>query len=187
MRGSDIGVEIPAGYQGFSLVDVDESLERADLALAGLVPADALALVMDLLRGSLGSLGESGAIYCGVGRHLSAVDGEPVASWLTVSVHDGAGQDNPRLALAEFVVAAGMPAEAVAVVDLEGQETAFYERVCAEGAVYQLRVLVPAADGARITVLEVPTAQVEQGPRYRLMMIDMARSARRGPRAVLDL
>ncbi len=174
---SAVAVQIPPGYLELPL---DESATATSFSGAH---------VGELLAG----LGDSGVRYCGLGQHASPTTGRTVTSWLTVAVYEAPGAtQNPRLVLkglAEAKLAARAPGEIV-VGDLDGRPVLLCEQAAAprlravdreSAAVYQLQVVVPSSDATAVAAIELSTRATEDGPRFRTMVTQMARSVRFEP------
>lgn len=185
--GMSVEVVLPSGFHPYPLSDIDGQIDLALRVLAPLAPReslDSLVAVVRTLRGSLAEMRRSGVLYCGMGRHLSAVDGTEVTAWLTVWVREVGPARNPRLAVRDFVMAlAGEPGGPVAVHDVEGRPMAIHENPVLDSpgedrSVYQLRVCVPSENGAWIAVLEVSTSSAGHGPEYLGLLVEAARTVR---------
>jgi hypothetical protein len=154
----------------------------------------ALGPVAGVLAMFLDQLAVRGVRYCGVGHHLSAVDGSVVTSALTVGVQRFGEKRNPRLVLKDLLRAkagAGERGQAD-LVEVDGRQVLFFERTTelpapsipgrpavpddATAPVFQLQAIVPDADGAAIVVIDFSTPMETQGPQFRTMLVLMAAS-----------
>jgi hypothetical protein len=195
---NSIWVEIPTGYFALPLDDIAETMARSEAVLAEFVSAElkpALGPVVGVLTVFLEQLVARGVLYCGIGHHLSAIDGSVVTSSLTVSVQRfGADKRNPRLVLKDLLRAkadAGEHGQAD-LVDVVGRRVLFFERTLdlptpqlpgqpevragSITPVFQLQAIVPAADGTAVVVIDFSTPMEAQGPQFREMLVLMAAS-----------
>ncbi|MGY4100126.1 hypothetical protein ACW2Q0_11325 [Nocardia sp. R16R-3T] len=192
--GLSLAVTIPPGYYELPLSDVEEILSISATLITDSV-GDSLKEIVPIVLGTLGfflrSLAAKNAVYCGIGRHASE-EGEPITSWLTISVMDYGEKNNPRLVvqdLAQYKTSQDNAGELVSV-DIHGRPILFTERVQRYPApdlptvntdgddvpVFQAEVLVPSGDGTSIAVVEFSTVSVAQGTRYRAMLLAIADS-----------
>ncbi|MFE9582273.1 hypothetical protein ACFYO1_38255 [Nocardia sp. NPDC006044] len=189
-----VSATIPPGYFEMPLRDTHRILERATSLVRATVP-DALKADVPSVIGTAGFflevLAAKNAVYCGMGKH-SAENGEPVVSWLTVSVVGFGDERNPRLVVGEITrdkVASG-GSGSVEIVDVAGRPMVFTEdrrtytaaRLSSvratEGSasVFQIEAVVPSDNGASLAVIEFSTAALEHGPEYRAMVLGLAAS-----------
>lgn len=176
------------------LTDIHRTLELATPLVREAVP-DGLKADVPSVIGTAGFflevLAAKNAVYCGMGKHFTE-DGEPVVSWLTISVVGYGDERNPRLVVAEIVqdkLSFG-PADSVELVDVFGRSTVFTEELRNYAAaqlsnvqepesttsVFQIEAIVPSSDGTTIAVIEFSTAASAHGPEYRAMVLGMAAS-----------
>ncbi|MHA6760258.1 hypothetical protein [Streptacidiphilus sp. PAMC 29251] len=99
-------LEVPSGFFALPLTDPAESMQRAQEVLLELATAEQQAVIPAVV-GALGEfledLAARQAVYCGLGHHVSEVDGAEVSSTLVVSVQRTGGAGDPRLLLGEMV------------------------------------------------------------------------------------
>ena len=192
---SPVWLSIPEGYAELPLDDIPETIEATRQLVTELGTPDqrqAAAFVLSSLNVFLTTLAERNAIYVGLGRHQSALNGQLITSSLVVTVLDFPGERNPRLVLRDLLVAKARAHEhgQADILDLEDRPAAFFEHtlslpnpalpgqhVLAEGAevpVWQLEAFVPSPGGDRLVTFEVSTPFAEHGPQYRAMVVAMA-------------
>lgn len=175
------------------LTDIPQRLSIAESIIRDLPSASAKSMGETVLS-SVGSL-LTGLVardvrYCGIGRHLS-IGGTMVTSTLAVCVTDGE-KGNPRVVLAHLIEsrsAAGEESDSW-LGDVDDRPMLVTERVAelpvppiegvstADGRaeVYQLEALVPSDEGEAIVAIQLSTSFVAEGPQFRRMVIDAARS-----------
>ncbi|WP_041832598.1 hypothetical protein [Actinoplanes sp. N902-109] len=186
---------VPDGYAPLPLHDLTDTMSVTYQLIQELGTDEQRALsgtALGALAVYLGELAERGAVYCGIGRHVSETDGSPVTSSLVVTLQEYPGRRNPRLLLrdvAEGKRRAGEHGHAE-LVDLPNGPALFVERelllpapprpgdhvltVAAEAPVWQLEAFLPGPDGDRLAVIEVSTPFVAAGPQFRPMTVAMA-------------
>ncbi len=193
-RGLSLAATIPPGYHELPLGNVEEILSISAPVITDSV-GDSLKESVPSVLGTLGfflrTLAAKNAVYCGIGRHASE-EGEPITSWLTISVMDYGERNNPRLVvqeLAQYKMSQDNTDEVVPV-DIHGRPMLFTERVQRYPApdlptgntdgddvpVFQAEAVVPSGDGTSIAVVEFSTISVAQGARYRAMLLAIADS-----------
>jgi hypothetical protein len=190
-----VWLSIPDGYAALPLENIPETIAATGQLVAELgTPQQRQASdhVLGSLSVFLGMLAERRAVYCGLGRHLSAINGQLITSSMVVTLLEFPEQRNPRLVLKDLLQAkvdareAGQPD----LVDLPNGPAMFFERtlmlptpaipgqqVLAEGTespVWQLEAFVPSPDGDKLATIEVSTPFAEHGPQYRTMVVTMA-------------
>ena len=192
-----IWVEIPTGYVPLPTDDVRENMDVAREVVGGQVSADqrpTVPAMIRLLTSYLEALAARNGLYCGVGHHLSPVDGSAVTSSLVVSLQEFPEEVNPRVLLKDLTITKAEAGERgqVDLVDVQGRPMLFFERnrplpaprlpglpEVPEGTmttVYQLEALVPSDDGSKLVAIELSTPFVERGPEFRAMVVTMANS-----------
>ncbi len=195
MRDADaVWAEIPAGFVALPLADSAERLVAASKVVAEVAPTELRTRVSNLaaaLGYLMAELAGRQVRYCGLGHHLSSLDGTPITSCLTLSVHRLPVQRNPRLALSDLLRAkadAGERGQAD-LLDLAGRPTLFFERTrelpdphpqdgAEDGAVtvFQLQAMTPSTDGGQLAVIDFATPFASYGPEFRRMVVLMAAS-----------
>lgn len=194
---TSIWVDIPTGY-----VPLPTDNIRENMAVAADVVSEqaseqqqptAQALIT-MLTSYLEGLAASNGLYCGVGHHLSAIDGSALTSSLVVALQEYPEKVNPRVLLKDVLVtksAAGDRGQAD-LVDVDGRPMLFFEtdrtlptprfpgqvEIADEqtSTVYQLEALIPADDGSKLVSIEFSTPFVSHGPEFRAMVVIMAAS-----------
>jgi hypothetical protein len=191
--GLSVWGDIPDGYIALPLEDISGSLERAANLVTELAPEELRPLIEPTtaaLDALLLDLASRHAVYCGLGRHLSASEDEILTSTLIVSLHATGAEGDPRQLLGEMAARFDTrPDEAtgVSLVELLGTPVLFPEAVrdlpvpLAEGdaamtPVFSVEALVASADGSTLAVVEFATPFVEHGPQFRMMMAQLAAS-----------
>jgi hypothetical protein len=190
-------LEVPEGFFALPLVDTGEAMERAQAVLLELAPAEQQAVipaVVGALDEFLRDLAARQAVYCGLGHHVSEVDGAEVSSTLVVSVQRTGGVGDPRLLLGEMVRRrADQDWQGQAdLLDLLGRPVLFCESTRelpepllpgatgpdpdATAPVFALEALVPSADGSLLACVDFATPFVANGPEFRMMMVSIAAS-----------
>lgn len=190
-----VWLAIPDGYASLPLHDIPETLDATGQLIDELGTATQRAtgaVALGTLATLLAGLAERNAVYCGVGRHLSALDGRLVTSSLVVTLLEFPHRRNPRLVLTGLLESkkdAGEIGQAD-LVELPNGPALFFERTrtlptppapgrdaiaaSAESPVWQLEVFVPSAEGDRLATIEVSTPFVGEGPQYRGMLVGLA-------------
>jgi hypothetical protein len=193
-RTIDVAIDIPPGYVPLPLSGIDSAIATAATVLSEVGPSDIVSAadqVLPAIGMFLDELAHDGVRFCGMGRHT--YDNTLVTSVLTVLVYDTGGDtENPRLVvknLAEARTQAGDQGE-LHVIHLDNRPMMFVEQVRnlpvpdfpgnpIEGTtapVYQFEAAVPSHDGSAVVSIELSTIFTAQGPQFRRMIIDMARS-----------
>ncbi len=193
---AELWLTIPDGYAELPLHDLEAVMSGTNTLIAD-VGTSEQRLAADFALGSLATLltmlSERNAMYCGIGRHLSVIDGSTVTSTLVVTLFEFPGEREPKLILRDLLEAEaqeGDPAE-ISLVEMDKRPVLFVERTnqlpaptipgqqpptAAEAPVWQLTASVPSRRGDRLATIEVSTPFVEHGPQYRPMLVDVARS-----------
>ncbi|MBF4999768.1 hypothetical protein IRT45_21740 [Nocardia sp. BSTN01] len=196
MTDVTVDIWIPDGFAELPLTDIDRHLgvvgdlaselpeSRVRNMTAGVLP-----MISILLKG----LVQRDARYCGIGRHLTST-GALITSCVTVCVYETGGEKlNPRLVLKDLVksrIAAGDELGEIEFVDIDARPVLFSERISTlpapqfpgspyvteTASTYQLEAVVPAESGTAIAAIELSTARLDDGPEFRRMIFDMARS-----------
>jgi hypothetical protein len=183
-----VWISLPEGYAELPLADIPDTIEvtrRLVDELGTPEQRQAAEFVLSSLNVFLTALAERNAIYCGVGRHESAINGQLLTSSLVVTVLDFPGQRNPRLVLRDLLIGKSRAHESgqADIVDLAGGPVAFFEHTLSlpnpatpgvEVPVWQLEAFVPSPAGDRLVTIEVSTPFAEHGPQYRTMAVAMA-------------
>lgn len=192
-----IWLDIPEGYFPLPLRDLDVTVPAARQILTEVAEPEQRPLI-ELTVGTLGvllqDLAARNAVYCGIGRHASAVDGGEVTSTLVVSVQDTGAEGDPRLLLGEMVerLAAEDWHGQADLLDVADRPVLFCERVQelpapqlpggpelpddATAPVFLLEALVPSDDGTLLAAIEFATPYLDNGPEFRTMMAVLAGS-----------
>lgn len=176
---AEVWVEIPRGYVPLPLTDPGAHLAVAEAYVADLVPA-ARQAVLPAMTGALTffleTLAAGGAVYCGLGRHLSTVDGQPVTSSLVIALQEYPAPANPRAILKELLARKATAGERgqADLVYLGTRPTMFFERT--DGTIYQLQALVPSRDATTMAMIEFSTSYIAHGPQFREMIVTTAAS-----------
>jgi hypothetical protein len=202
-----VWISLPEGYAELPLADIPDTIEvtrRLVDELGTPEQRQAAEFVLSSLNVFLTALAERNAIYCGVGRHESAINGQLLTSSLVVTVLDFPGERNPRLVLRDLLIGKAQAHEngQADVVDLPGGPVAFFEHtlllpspalpgqhVLSEGVespVWQLEAFVPSPAGDRLVTIEASTPFAEHGPQYRHMVVAMAAGVSFQPPADAD-
>jgi hypothetical protein len=186
-----VWLSIPPGYAELPLADIPATID-ATRRLTFELGVGEQPFVLGALGVFLEALAERGAVYCGLGRHESALDGQVITSSLVISVLDLPGERNPRLVLRDLLIGKARAHEAgqADIVDLAGGPVAFFEHtlslpspavsgqhvlaVGVEAPVWQLEAFVVSPGGNRLVTIEASTPFVEHGPQYRAMVIAVA-------------
>jgi hypothetical protein len=204
-KETPLWIAIPPGYFPLPLGDVAPSLERAQAVLTEIADDEQkpqIEAVIGVLSVFLVDLTVSGALYCGVGRHVSPDDNAVITSSLVVSYQEYEGTRNPRLLLSDLLWAkddAGEHGQAD-LVDVLNRPMLFFERVrqfptpelpgqppVPEGAttpVHQLEAFVPSEDGSKLTKIDFSTPFTAYGADFRTMVVQLAASVSFEPPAV---
>lgn len=190
-----LAVDIPNGYVGLPLDDINRSITRTEAVFAQIGPgtlSSAAPAVLQALRVLLTRISQVNAVYCGLGRHSSS-NGQLVSSNLIISLHEYGERRNPRLTLADALTARSSGAESfknVELIEISGRPTLMFDRMRTLPApdlpdrssagldekVYQLEAVVPSPDGAAIAAIEFSTSFVEYGEEFVPMIAAMAAS-----------
>ena len=187
----DVAVAVPEGFVALPLRDVDGPVNEAGRLFAELgtngIGAAAPA-VLQALRFFLGRLGALGVVYCGLGKHCAA-DGSEVTSTLVVTADRYGEPQNPRLTIADYLVARTGDYRNSEVVRFGGKYVLLSDRVMLlpapewdptvavdDAEVYQLEAVVPSADGSAIVVVELSTPFVDKGEEFLSAMVAISAS-----------
>ncbi|HEX5115937.1 MAG TPA: hypothetical protein VFW65_12135 [Pseudonocardiaceae bacterium] len=194
---TEFWVEIPTGYVPLPTDAIDENMAVATEVLHERADPDQQRIadvMIDLLTSYLHALASRNGVYCGVGRHLSAVDGTAISSSLVVALQEFPEKVNPRVLLKDLLVTkseAGDQGQAD-LVDVQGRPMLFVE--CSRelptptfpglpeppdggtSTVFQIEALVPSEDGSKLVSIEFSTPFVAHGPEFRTMVVTMAGS-----------
>jgi hypothetical protein len=188
---------LPPGYFPLPLDDIAGSLERAESVLSEVADEEQkpqIHAVVGVLSVFLADLAVSGALYCGVGRHISPSDNVPVTSSLVISYQEYEGSRNPRVLLSDLLSAKAAADERgqADLVDVLERPMLFFERIrqlptprfpgqppVPEGAttsVHQLEAFVPSEDGSKLAKIDFSTPFTTHGADFRAMVVDLAAS-----------
>lgn len=188
-----LAIDIPDGYIGLPLDDIDRAIARTEATFAQVGPgpvSSAAPGVLQALRVLLARITRLNAAYCGLGRH-SASDGQLISSNLIVSLNEYGERRNPRLTLAEVLTGrcGGETFKNIELVEVSGRPVLMLDRVRTlptpdlpgrtpdlDQQIYQLEAVVPSSDGSAIAVIEFSTTFVEYGEEFLPMIIAMASS-----------
>ncbi|HEX5198788.1 hypothetical protein ACFQS1_02340 [Paractinoplanes rhizophilus] len=195
-----VWLSIPEGYAELPLEDIASTVDltrRLVDELGTEEQREAGEFVFSSLYFFLSALAERNAVYCGIGRHTSALDGRLITSSLVVTVMDFPGERNPRLVLRDVLLGKARAEEEgqADIVDLSRGPAAFFEHTLslpnpatpgAEVPVWQLEAFVPAPGGDRLVTIELSTPFTEHGPQYRTMVVEMANAVAFEPPASAD-
>ena len=202
-----VWLSIPPGYAELPLDDVPQTVDVTRRLVAELGTPDqqqAGEYVLGSLTVFLEALAERQAVYCGIGRHRSAINGQLITSSLVVTVLDFPGERNPRLVLRDLLIGKAQAHETGQpdIIDLPNGPVAFFEHtlslpnpaipgqhVLAAGTevpVWQLEAFVPAPAGDRLVTIEASTPFADHGPQYRAMIVAMAAAVAFQPPAEVD-
>src|SRR4051794_4356159 len=99
---SAVWFAVPDGYAELPLRDIPAVMERSEQLINELgTPSqrEISGSVIGSLTYFLQELASADAVFCGIGRHLSRVDGRLLTSNLVVSLLSFPGRRNPRLVL----------------------------------------------------------------------------------------
>ncbi|GGL11806.1 hypothetical protein [Mangrovihabitans endophyticus] len=189
-----VWLTIPDGYAELPLTDIKATTDATATLIDGLgTPQQqhAAGYVLNSLTVLLTLLRDRRAVYCGLGRHRSAVDGSPITSSLVVTLLDFPDTRNPKLVLRDLLDAearTGAPAQ-VDLVDLPHGPALFVERTRLmptptlpgqhpltddQSPVWQLTASIPSPRGDRLATIETTTPFADHGPQYRPMTVEMA-------------
>ena len=202
-----VWLSIPDGYTPLPLDNIPATLtatEQLVNELGTVGQREASRFVLGSLTVMLETLAERSAVYCGVGRHLSAINGQPITSSLVVTLLEFPGRRNPRLVLRGLLQAkkdaneSGQPD----LVDLPNGPAAFVERIRmlptppipgqdvlapdTESPVWQLEAFVPSPEGDTLATIAVSTPFADDGPQYRSMVVGIAAGVGFRPPAQVD-
>lgn len=196
---------LPPGYVALPLDDVDGNLERAESVLSDVAYEDQrpqIHAVLGVLSVFLSDLAVSGALYCGVGRHIAPHDNAVVTSSLVISYQEYEGSRNPRVLLSDLLQAKADADERgqADLVDVLERPMLFFERIrqlptpqlpgqppVPEGAttaIHQLEAFVPSEDGSKLAKIDFSTPFTAYGADFRAMVVDVAASVSFEPPAV---
>jgi hypothetical protein len=195
-----VGLSIPQGYAELPLDDIASTVEvtrRLVDELGTEEQREAGEFVFSSLYFFLSALAERNAVYCGIGRHSSALDGSLITSSLVITVLDFPGERNPRLVLRDVLLGKARADESgqADIVDLPDGPAAFFEHTLSlpnpatagvEVPVWQLEAFVPSPSGDRLVTIEVSTPFAGHGPQYRTMVVEMANAVDFEPPAPAD-
>jgi hypothetical protein len=192
-----IWVEIPTGYVPLPVDDIHENMAVATEVVGEQASEEqrpAVSALIGVLTSYLSALAARNGLYCGVGHHLSAVDGSAITSSLVVALQEFPEKVNPRILLKDLALTkweAGDRGQ-VDLVDVQGRPMLFFESdlelptpelpgmpEAPEGStskVYQLEALVPSDDGSKLVSIEFSTPFVPHGSEFRAMVVLMAAS-----------
>jgi hypothetical protein len=192
-----VWVEVPTGFVALPLEDIGDRMANAETVVGELAPDELREVVgplVGVLSEFLRDLVARRVVYCGIGRHLSALDSSVLTSSLVVSLQAFPEERNPRLVLKDLVRAkadAGERAQ-VDLVHVDDRPMLFAERVVdlptprfpgqpdvppdSLTSVFQLEALVPSEDGTRLVGIEFSTPFAAHGPEFRTMVVTMAAS-----------
>ena len=199
-EAAPVWLSIPQGYAELPLENIPETIETTRKLVDELGPPEqrqAAEFVLRSLNLFLTALAERNAVYCGIGRHLSALNNQLITSSLVVTVMDFPGERNPRLVLRDLLIGKSRAHESGRpdIVDLPGGPVAFFEHTLSlpnpatpgvEVPVWQLEAFVPSPAGDRLVTIEVSTPFAEHGPQYRTMAVAMANGVSFDPPAEQD-
>ncbi|HEY1569998.1 MAG TPA: hypothetical protein VGG05_01545 [Pseudonocardiaceae bacterium] len=194
---TEFWVEIPTGYVPLPTDAIDENMAVATDVLHEQADPDeqrVADVMIGMLTSYLHALAARNGVYCGVGHHLSAVDGTAISSSLVVALQEFPEKVNPRVLLKDLLVTKAQEGDEgqADLVDVQGRPMLFVE--CsrelptprfpgvpepADGAtstVFQLEALVPSEDGSKLVSVEFSTPFVAHGPEFRTMLVTMAAS-----------
>lgn len=195
--GVPLWVEIPTGYFPLPLNDVSDNMERAESVLSDVADEEQkpqIQAVTGVLSVLLSDLANSGALYCGVGRHVASTDDSVVTSSLVISYQEYEGSRNPRLLLKDLLQAKADADERgqADLVDVLERPMLFFERIRrlptpqfpgqppvpedATTPVHQLEAFIPSADGSKLAKIDFSTPFVEHGAEFRAMVVNLAAS-----------
>ncbi|NKY88833.1 hypothetical protein [Nocardia veterana] len=197
MTDVELDIWIPEGFAALPLTDIDRHVAAVANTAKSLsdsetreMAAGVLPIISILLKG----LAQWDVRYCGFGRHVAS-SGTPVTSCLTVCLYETGGDKlNPRLVLKDLVetrLAAGDDLGSIELVDVDTRPILFSERIrelpsprftgspydSETASTYQLEAVLPAESGTAVAAVELSTAYIDDGPEFRRMIFDMARSA----------
>ncbi|MFI5890079.1 hypothetical protein ACIA5D_08150 [Actinoplanes sp. NPDC051513] len=195
-----VWLSIPTGYAELPLDDIASTVDvtrRLVDELGTDEQREAGEFVFSSLYFFLSALAERNAVYCGIGRHLSALNNQLITSSLVVTVMDFPGERNPRLVLRDLLIGKTRAHETgqADIVDLPRGPAAFFEHTLAlpnpatagaEVPVWQLEAFVPSPAGDRLVTIELSTPFAEHGPQYRTMVVEMANGVAFEPPAPAD-
>jgi hypothetical protein len=186
-EAAPVWLSIPPGYAELPLTDIPATIDVTRRLIAELGTAEqqqAQEFVLGSLRVFLDALAERRAVYCGLGRHESALNGQVITSSLVISVLDFPGERTPRLVLRDMLLAKARAHEAGQpdIVELPNGPVAFFEHTLSlpspaggtEVPVWQLEAFVVSPAGDRLVTIEASTPFAEHGPQYRAMVIAAA-------------
>ncbi|MEY9849160.1 hypothetical protein [Streptacidiphilus sp. MAP5-3] len=192
-EAQQIWVNLPEGYTALPLTDISGTLERAAEVVAEFAPEPLLELVAptaDLLQVLLLELSERGASYCGLGQHVSPLDGTVVSSTLVVTLHSTNATGDPKQLLGEMakrVDPSSVEDGDAELVDLLGTPVLFLEGIrrlptpedddpAATSPVFTIEALIPSPEGDLLAAVEFATPFLDQGPEFRVMLAQFAAS-----------
>ncbi|HYU03718.1 MAG TPA: hypothetical protein VEL02_07735 [Jatrophihabitantaceae bacterium] len=206
-QAAPVWLSIPPGYAELPLDDIPQTIDvtrRLVTELGTPEQRQAGEFVLGSLTVFLEALAERKAIYCGIGRHQSALNRQPITSSLVVTVLDFPGERNPRLVLRDLLIGKAQAHEAGQpdIFDLPNGPVAFFEHTLSlpnpaipgqhvlaastEVPVWQLEAYVPSATGNRLVTIEASTPFADHGPQYRAMVVAMAAGVAFQPPADAD-
>ncbi len=206
-QAAPVWLSIPPGYAELPLDGIPQTIDvtrRLVTELGTPEQRQAGEFVLGSLTVFLEALAERKAIYCGIGRHQSALNRQPITSSLVVTVLDFPGERNPRLVLRDLLIGKAQAHEAGQpdIFDLPNGPVAFFEHTLSlpnpaipgqhvlaastEVPVWQLEAYVPSATGNRLVTIEASTPFADHGPQYRAMVVAMAAGVAFQPPADAD-
>lgn len=186
-----IWADLPQGYTALPLSDISGTLQRAAELVAEFAPEPLRGVVAPTaitLDALLHDLADRGAGYCGLGRHVSPLDGDEISSTLVVTLHATGGSGDPRQLLAEMagrVDGRTYASGEAELVDLLGTPVLFVEGVrelptpysedeSATTPVFMIEALVPSPEADTLAAIEFATPFVDHGPQFRTMLAQFA-------------
>lgn len=192
-----VGIAIPPGYYEIPMNCVEDLTDTYLPMVIEAIPPELRAgapTVVETMRFLLGTLAANNALYCGIGVHRSALSEESIVSWLTVSSFAYGPTRNPRLALSDLIAAKAARGETghLEIIELGQRPTLYFEYTVNYGrpdfvgypggseqvAVFRIQATIPSPDGRSIAVIDFATADVPNGPQYRVMVLGMAASVK---------
>jgi hypothetical protein len=194
-----VWLAIPDGYTAMPLDDIAATIDITSRLIAELgtpQQRQASGYVLGSLGVLLQTLADRRAVYCGLGRHRSALDGRLITSTLVVTLLEFPGERNPRLILKDLFQAKAQAYETgrTDLAELPNGPALFNEHTRmlptpaipgehpltqgAESAVWQLEAHVPSREGGKLATMELSTPFPDHGPQYRTMVVTTAAGIR---------